>query len=169
MKRNWLKPDWQPELIIPNIPIEHLLIKGIKALVLDVDGTLIPSHEIVLHESVILWIKKAKRNFALHLLSNNPSRRRIENISQQLDINFTFRAAKPTKSALTRVLDQLNEEPKNIAILGDRLFTDILVGNRLGLYTVLVHPLGANGNPCKNKRTQHIEQIIAKLLGVSHT
>ena len=34
----------------------------------------------------------------------------------------------------------------NIAIIGDRIFTDILVGNRLGLYTILIKPLGPNGD-----------------------
>ena len=28
-----------------------------------------------------------------------------------------------------------------MALIGDRLFTDVLAGNRLGLYTVLVRPI----------------------------
>ena len=31
--------------------------------------------------------------------------------------------------------------PGQVAVIGDQIFTDILGGNRLGLYTILVTPL----------------------------
>lgn len=34
--------------------------------------------------------------------------------------------------------------PKETAVIGDQLFTDVLGGNRLGLYTVLVAPISKN-------------------------
>ena len=126
MSQNWLKPDWEPGLSIPNLPIKHLLDMGIKALVLDVDETLIPRREILLHSSVMVWIKNAKQHFTLHLVSNNPSKQRIQNISQQLNINFTYKAAKPTRSALRKVLGKIHLEHKKIAIVRDRIFTDVL-------------------------------------------
>jgi len=46
-------------------------------------------------------------------------------------------------------------------MIGDRLFTDIIAGNRLGLYTILVKPLASNGITCKHNRTQRFEQRIA--------
>jgi predicted HAD superfamily phosphohydrolase YqeG len=30
---------------------------------------------------------------------------------------------------------------EQVAMVGDRLFTDVLAGNRLGLFTILVEPL----------------------------
>ncbi|WP_320667632.1 YqeG family HAD IIIA-type phosphatase [Prochlorococcus sp. MIT 1307] len=163
MKRNWLKPDWEPGLSLTRLPIKHLIDIGIKALILDVDGTLLPREEINIHNSVSLWIKEAKKNFSVHLLSNNPSKKRIEFISNKLEINFTYRAAKPAKGALKKVLIKLQQEPGKIAIIGDRLFTDVLAGKRLGLYTVLVKPLGPNGVPCKYNSIQRLEKSIAKL------
>jgi len=32
-------------------------------------------------------------------------------------------------------------KPSQVAVVGDQVFTDILGGNRLGLYTILVCPL----------------------------
>ncbi len=167
MRQKLLKPNWEPGLSIPHLPIERLLSIGIKALVLDVDGTLITRHEIILHNSVINWVKDAQKDFSLHLLSNNPSKKRIESIAKQLNINFTYRAAKPTKGALRKVQHNLQLDPRQIAILGDRIFTDVLVGNRLGLYTVLIWPLGPSGEPCKRNTTQLLEHRIARLLGTS--
>ena len=161
MKENWLKPDWQPGLSISSLPINHLLQIGIKSLVLDVDGTLLPRNELNVHSSVLIWIKEAQHYFNLHLLSNNPSRERINFISKTVEIAFTYKAAKPSRRALQKVLIKLQNEPNQIAMIGDRLFTDIIAGNRLGLYTILVKPLASNGITCKHNRTQRFEQRIA--------
>ena len=37
MFRDWLKPDWEAGLGIPNLPIDRFIDLGIKALILDVD------------------------------------------------------------------------------------------------------------------------------------
>ena len=167
MKKNWLQPDWEPGLSITNLPIKHFLDIGITSLVLDVDGTLLPRTEMVIHNSVLIWIQEARNNFSLHLLSNNPSRKRIESISRKLNINFTSNAAKPSRGPFRRVISELQQDPQKIAMIGDRIFTDVLGGNRLGLYTVLVRPLSSNGKTCKNNITQRFEQKIAGLLGAS--
>ena len=49
MSQNLLKANWEPGLSIQDLPIQHLLDLGIKALVLDVDGTLLPRKELILH------------------------------------------------------------------------------------------------------------------------
>ncbi|HJL68889.1 MAG TPA: HAD hydrolase-like protein, partial [Prochlorococcaceae cyanobacterium Gl_MAG_24] len=66
---------------------------------------------------------------------------------------------------LRKVMKQLQFEPSEVAIVGDRIFTDVLAGNRLGLYTVLVRPLRADGSPCNNNRVQLLEQKLAGWLG----
>jgi len=165
MSQNLLKPNWEPGLSIQNIPIQHLLDLGIKALVIDVDGTLLPRKESILHSSVISWVERAKTKFTLHLLSNNPSRNRISSISRQLNISFTYKAAKPSRTALRKVQENLKINPNKIAIVGDRIFTDVLAGNRLGLYTVLVCPLGPDGKINKKSKTLFIEKAIADFLG----
>ena len=53
--------------------------------------------------------------------------------------------------------------------MGDRIFTDVLAGNRLDLYTVLVRPLRADGYPCNNNRVQRLEQKLAAWLGAPQT
>ena len=162
---NLLKPNWEPGLSIQNLPIQHLLNLGIKALVIDVDGTLLPRKELTLHSSVISWIEMAKSKFTVHLLSNNPSRKRIATISKQLNISYTYKAAKPSRSALRKVQETLQINSSEIAIVGDRIFTDVLAGNRLGLYTVLVCPIGTNGKINKKSKTILVEKAIANVLG----
>ena len=59
-------------------------------------------------------------------------------------------------------------EPAQVAIIGDRIFTDILAGNRLGLHTVLVKKIGIDGEPLIKNNMQAIEKAIVKILGVKY-
>jgi len=44
------------------------------------------------------------------------------------------------------------------------VFTDVLVGNRLGLYTVLVKPIDALGLASRQDRLQTLELKVARSL-----
>ncbi|MEC9452134.1 MAG: YqeG family HAD IIIA-type phosphatase [Cyanobacteriota bacterium] len=169
MSQHWLQPNWEPGLTLPHLPIQHLLDQGLQALILDVDRTLLPGREIELPLSVTSWVKEAQRHLLLHLFSNNPSRKRIGSVAEQLDLTFTCSAAKPRRARLRKVLNQIQCKPTEIAIVGDRIFTDVLAGNRLDLYTVLVRPLRADGYPCNNNRVQRLEQKLAAWLGAPQT
>ncbi len=144
MSLKWLTPDWEPGVITSRIPLQHLLDQDLKALVIDVDGTLVSGSRPLISEKTKVWLSEAGKHLALHLLSNNPSKKRIRTVAEELALPYTYKAAKPRKGALQKVLIQLNEEPEKVGMIGDRLFTDVLAGNRLGLYTILVKPLNEN-------------------------
>tara|TARA_Y100001968_G_C19452742_1_gene769920 strand:- start:1867 stop:2370 length:504 start_codon:yes stop_codon:yes gene_type:complete len=166
MKRTWLKPNWVANKCIHDIDITNLRKHKIEALLLDVDGTLLPRKEKRLHKDVKEWLIKAKKIFVIHLLSNNPSKKRIKLIADELDVSYTYRASKPFKASTLNAIKKFNINSSKIALLGDRIFTDILIGNRLGIYTILVKPIGSDGSVCNNDNWQMIERNFAKLLGV---
>jgi predicted HAD superfamily phosphohydrolase YqeG len=58
----------------------------------------------------------------------------------------------------------MNEDSKNIAIIGDRIFTDIIVGNRCNIQTILVKRLSKNGLPININFTLILEKIISNFL-----
>ena len=58
----------------------------------------------------------------------------------------------------------MNETNKNIAIIGDRIFTDIIVGNRCKINTILVARLNRKGLPITVNLTLIIERILSFLL-----
>lgn len=167
MLRQLLRPNWLRECTLAELPLQELLDQPIRALVLDVDRTLLPRRQAELPASALRWLQQARQQVPIHLFSNNPSRQRIGAVAAQLDLPYTISAGKPRRSALRRVLAELNLPHQEVALIGDRLFTDVIAGNRLGLFTVLVKPIDPQGRPCKRDRLQKLELRLANLVGTS--
>lgn len=163
--RRLLTPDWQASSTLAQLPLAPLEQLGIRALVLDVDRTILPRRQASMPPAAEQWLRHAAARMPIHLLSNNPSRRRIGSVAEALGVPFTTSAGKPRRSALRRVLDELAIAPAHVALVGDRIFTDVLVGNRLGLFTVLVRPIDPLGQPCRHDRWQTLELRLAGLIG----
>ncbi len=149
---------------ISNISINDLLSIKIKALILDVDGTLISGKKPIISNDIRDWILNSKQYFYTYLFSNNPSRSRIKHIADQLNMEFTYSGRKPSKKKLKKIIDKLPYSTSEIAIIGDRVFTDILVGNRLGMYTILVDSVNYYGDKIEKNTLQSIERYFAKII-----
>jgi len=165
-----LTPGWAPLTTVAGLSLEelgHRAGRPIRALVIDVDRTLLPRRQSEIPPSAESWLRQAHTQMPIHLLSNNPSRRRIASVAEPLGLPFTISAAKPRRGALRRVIEDLGLPPSQVALLGDRLFTDVLAGNRLGLFTVLVKPIDPAGQPCRHDRVQNLELRMARWLGTS--
>ncbi|KGG15182.1 MULTISPECIES: YqeG family HAD IIIA-type phosphatase [unclassified Prochlorococcus] len=165
MASKLLTPKWNSGGLITNISHSAIISKGINSLLLDVDGTILPRSDVVIHSSVKEWIRKAKSYFDIHLISNNPSKKRISNIANQLNLSFAYKASKPRVKELVNYINKTSKNKNEIAIIGDRIFTDILAGNRLGIYTILVNPIDTAGKEKPYTKVQLVEDTIAKVIG----
>tara|TARA_Y100000589_G_scaffold280840_1_gene277438 strand:- start:1419 stop:1913 length:495 start_codon:yes stop_codon:yes gene_type:complete len=157
------KADWDSKLPIYKISPKKLHNQGIRFLLLDVDGTLLNRNTNRIPSKVKSWIKKSKTFFKLYLVSNNPSEKRISSIGNQLGVSYKFKALKPSKKITLEIINIMNETTKNTAIIGDRIFTDIIVGNRCNIKTILVSRLNRDGLPIKVNFTLIIERILSAL------
>lgn len=165
-----LRPDWAVNGTLAQVPLHELIARPsrpIRALVLDVDRTLLPRRQATLPASMRHWLEAARQQVPIQLLSNNPSRSRIGGVAEELGLPFTTSAGKPRRTALRRVLAELDLPPEHVALIGDRLFTDVIVGNRLGLFTVLVKPIDPQGEPCQRDRLQKLELRLARWVGTT--
>tara|TARA_B100000579_G_C22790030_1_gene833962 strand:- start:159 stop:653 length:495 start_codon:yes stop_codon:yes gene_type:complete len=159
-----VKVHWDSQLPIYEISHLKLKNKGIKSLLIDVDGTLLSRQSTVIPENVKSWIKESKKFFSLYLISNNPSEDRIRKIAMELDLRYKSNAQKPRKKITLNVISETHDDLKNIAIIGDRIFTDIIVGNRCNIQTILVKRLNRKGLPIKLNLTLLLEKIISYFL-----
>jgi HAD superfamily phosphatase (TIGR01668 family) len=54
-------------------------------------------------------------------------------------------------------------------MVGDRLFTDVLAGNRLGMFTILVEPIVHADAALRSHPIRNFEVWISEILGASIT
>ncbi len=155
-----------PILSLTQDILHHYQIKG---LVLDVDETLVPFKSSEASEELMEWVAEIRQVASLWLVSNNLSESRIGNIARSLNLPYIFGAAKPSRRKLKEAADAMSLPVERVAMVGDRLFTDVLAGNRLGMFTILVEPML---DPTKTEVFSPIRDFevwFSQLLGVSLT
>lgn len=138
--KNRLKPDIFLNTVY-ELDTGVLKEKGIEAIIVDIDNTLVSWDTRLPDAKVIeLIYGLAAEGFKICILSNN-SRKRVEEFNRELKLPAIHKAVKPSKSAFRRAMRLMNSTAENTAVIGDQLFTDVLGGNRLGLLTILVAPI----------------------------
>ena len=126
---------------IYDIDFQQLSAGGIRGVIADLDNTLVPWGTTEINPELLAWVNTLKTSgIKLAILSNN-SPSRVDNMSTQLDIYAASKAVKPRRGGFRHIAAHFGLAPAQMAVVGDQLFTDILVGNRSGMYTILVLPL----------------------------
>ena len=126
---------------VEDITVEILSENKIKALILDVDNTLIDINK-NLSKEIIDWAMNLRgHGFRLYILSNTNHKEKVEGVAKKLGIPYENFAKKPFKSGFLRVKEKLQLESEQIAVVGDQIFTDVIGGNRCEMYTILVDPI----------------------------
>jgi hypothetical protein len=160
----YLKPDEYHDSIF-HIDLDSLKSKNIKGLLVDLDNTLMPWNELAYTNELINWLNSLKtQNFKVCIVSNN-GHDRGRPIALELDLPLVAFARKPSKSAFKKALDILKTDVDRTAVIGDQLFTDVLGGKRVGLYTILVKPISKN-EFWGTKMVRFVERIFLKMLGL---
>ncbi len=136
--------------------------RGICGVILDLDNTLTRWRSVEITPEVAGWIAElSQAGIRACILSNSASIRRVQVVAEHLGIPWISRAAKPFPHGYRRAMTLLQSTPATTAIIGDQIFTDILGGNRLGLFTVLVEPL----YPYEAWTTSLLQRPLERLIG----
>jgi uncharacterized protein len=166
-----LLSNLQPDLILgspildltPDI-LNHYQLKG---LILDVDETLVPLRSREASAELREWVEQTRQVVSIWLVSNNLSQTRIRSIAQSLDLPYIIAARKPSRRQLKKAAAAMNLPVEQVAMVGDRLFTDVLAGNRLGMFTILVEPMVDPSITAPSYSTRNFEVWLSRTLGVS--
>ena len=126
---------------VREIKIEFLQKNKIKALILDVDNTLIDYNK-NLPEGTIEWAENLKQQgIKLYILSNSNKKEKVKTVAEKLKVEYEYFGKKPLKTGFKKVQKKLEENAENIGVVGDQIFTDVLGGNRCKMFTILVEPI----------------------------
>ncbi|NEQ32709.1 MAG: YqeG family HAD IIIA-type phosphatase [Leptolyngbya sp. SIO4C5] len=163
----WLQPDLVLDGSVFRLTPDLIEKHNLQGLVLDVDETLVPFSQAQATAELQQWIEQLKPLVSLWLVSNNMNSYRIRRIAEVLEVPYITGAGKPSRRKLRKATEAMNLPTERIAMVGDRLFTDVLAGNRLGMFTVLVEPMMNPAQEIRKHPLRTFEVWISQLLGVS--
>lgn len=135
----------------------------IDALMLDLDNTLVEWGESSPPQAVLAWLAELRRAGIPACVVSNTLSRRAVHVSAVLGLPAAQGRFKPSARKLREALRMLGTPSARTAMVGDQLFTDVLAGNRLGVPTILVAPLGAR-EPWRVWPVRLLERIVLGLL-----
>ncbi|AUW93501.1 YqeG family HAD IIIA-type phosphatase [Sulfobacillus sp. hq2] len=134
----------QPRLFLASIfdlDLASLKARGMRGLIMDLDNTLVGWNRPDMSQELIAWLQEVRNHgFKMCIVSNNLTER-VEEFSRKSGIMSIPKAAKPRRRSFWLAMKRMGTGRHETAVIGDQVFTDILGGNRLKLYTILVHPI----------------------------
>lgn len=174
-KRNLLHKEvrllgkgFRPDLMVAgleDIDLTALTRQGIRGLILDLDNTLTEWNKDMVKPSTAAWIDNLTRNELRACIVSNNHPKRVATVAAPLRLPAVPRAVKPRRGAFCKAMDLMGTKVENTAVIGDQIFTDVWGGNRLGLFTILVSPLGRE-EFIGTRFTRCLERLVLRSLGM---
>lgn len=141
-----------------SIDYEKLYAKGFKAILFDVDNTLVHHNDDATPEIEELFRKIHDLGFRTALVSNNEADR-LERFTRNIDTLYIADADKPQIRGYKEALGLLNVDKEQAVYIGDQIFTDICGANKYGMPCILVHYIVVNEKEKIGKR-RYLEKLI---------
>lgn len=127
---------------ILEIAPQDLYAKGIRGVILDLDNTLVRWAREEVSPEIVAWTKKLREaGLDFCLLSNSVLRSRVDRVAKKLGCRNIHGAPKPKAHGFHLAMQTMGTTPSTTCIIGDQMFTDILGGNRVGIFTIMVKPI----------------------------
>lgn len=124
---------------VTDIAPETLHAMGVQGLLLDIDGTLMQTCDMMPKKPVLDWIKKMREaGFALFIFSNNRHYTRVKAFSEAVGLPWLHLARKPLQRSFFTAAEQLGLPPAQLAVVGDQTYTDVLGARLFGCKALLV-------------------------------
>lgn len=135
-----------------------------RAILLDVDNTLIPWKGMKFPDTTIDWIAKCREaGLKLCIVSNTRNKPRLKLLSEKLGIPHAEGPMKPGRAAFVDAMRITGVPPEATIMVGDQLFTDVWGANRLGIASIWVTPM-AKREFFGTKFSRLAERMITRLL-----
>ncbi|MCP3742608.1 YqeG family HAD IIIA-type phosphatase [Rossellomorea sp. BNER] len=149
---------------------EDLKERGVKAIITDLDNTLVEWDRPNATPKLIEWFKSMQDEGILVTIVSNNNEKRVKAFADPLAIPFIFQARKPMGRAFRKAIKNMNVKREETVVIGDQLLTDVLGGNRNQFYTILVVPVAqTDGFITKfNRRVERRIMNFFKRKGLIH-
>lgn len=156
-----LKPDLNLKSV-KEINVDLLEAGGIKAVIFDLDSTVMASKSGTFEPWVLEFFDELSKHFSVAILSNNKNVDYIARAQSQCKIDVIGHANKPSPKSLLQYLKEKNIEPENAVMVGDRPLTDILAGALAGTRTILVDSITRETEPKLTRFVRFLERLTIR-------
>lgn len=142
-------PDFSVKSVL-EIDFAYLKSIGAKHILFDLDLTLRKPRAAEIEASIITYLSDAKKQAhfdTLNLATNNM--RQLDQFSKPLGarvfqpfIQKGKLIRKPKPAFFAHIITELEAKPSEVVMIGDKATFDVIGGNKAGMLTILVEPLG---------------------------
>ena len=156
-----IKPDFHFREL-PSIPLTIFNKK--KLVILDLDNTLVLPEKTETKKKIIKFVKQLNKKYKVVIYSNSSSVKKrkkalVKIFNSQVEFGF---GRKPFKKSLMKLMEKYCVKGSDTVVIGDRLLTDILWGNRNKTTTILIDPLNPKKEQLYIQIARKIERIFLK-------
>jgi HAD superfamily phosphatase (TIGR01668 family) len=125
---------------VTTLDARHLRRHDISGLLIDIDGTLKDFHASAPTPVVVAWLRQLQTDGIRVCLLSNGRPARISAIADRLKLPYIAQAMKPLPFGCLRGVKLLDLPRRNVAVVGDQIFADVIAGRLAGLSAILVQP-----------------------------
>ena len=122
------------------INFDKLYNEGYKAVIFDVDNTLVPHGAPADERAISLFAHLKELGYSCMLLSNNKEPR-VKMFNDAVNVNYIYKANKPSPKNYRKAMEIMGTTTENTLFVGDQIFTDVMGANIAGIRTILVKPI----------------------------
>jgi uncharacterized protein len=147
-----------------DIDLDALWSTGVRGVITDLDNTLVGAKDPLATPELIDWLTKVRaRGFQIVIVSNN-NRVRVAKFADPLGIPYIYSARKPMNRAFKQATAIMKISEKQTVVIGDQMLTDVLGGNRLGMYTIMVLPVAPKDEGFMTRINRRLEKLAVALM-----
>ncbi len=157
-----LKPDWFLSSF-EAISAETLDNYRIRGLLLDIDNTLAPYHLPSPSEAVMNKLSELREKGFLLCIISNGREERVRSYAAQIGCEAVSRAGKPFGKGISLASELLGLSKKEMAVVGDQLFTDIWAGRLNHCFCILIKPISLVYDEKITKWKRPFERLLIRL------
>ncbi len=114
---------------------------GIKAIISDIDNTLVTYDDAEPTPEVMAWYLALKESGVSVAFVSNNDRERVETFNRSVGTFALAKSGKPLTGGVKEAMSALGGDKTNTVLLGDQLLTDIMAANRFGIRGIAVPPI----------------------------
>lgn len=145
---------------------EFLRKHNIDAILLDVDNTVSPPSSKEIYDGVREWLAEIKSIGVEVVICSNNFKSRVRPFAESIGLDCVAMSLKPMPFGFVRAKRKLSVKPKNVLVVGDQIFTDILGANLARMKSVLLVPQSPDKGKTIKLRRMMERPIRRRLYGV---